>query len=302
MPQTNNLPLPNFLIVGAQRSGTTSLHYYLTQHKDVLLPDTKKEVNFFTNQPFSKKSIDDYRQYFGHWCGERAVGEASPTYMFTSYVPKLIASQLPNVKILCILRDPVARSYSHYCYSLKRKLEWLPFNQAIAQEDQRVKKLWETTGRESWYYAYKYLSDYELHLKRFMEYFPRDQIFVTTFEKLVNTPDDALREICQFINVDENFQFQKITKDNIRTNFGQYPSFPQLYRSLVYIQRNWSQIPGLWRLSNLSKSLLPKLPLINLLPEPDLKSCMELKRFFTPKVQEIQKNFNVDFSKWNLAI
>jgi len=297
---TNKLPLPNFLIIGAQRSGTTALHHYLMQHQDILLPNIRKELNFFTDQPFSQKSMEDYRLYFSHWSGENAVGEISPTYMFTSYVPKLIASQLPNVKIVCILRDPVARSYSHYCYSLKRRLEWLSFNQAIDREEQRTKSLWEKTGKELWFYAYKYLSDYEFHLRHFMEVFPTNQILVTTFEKLVNCPDDALREICQFINVNESFHFEKINKNTVHTNFGQYPYFPKLYRSIVYIQRNWSEIPVLWRVANQSKVLLPKFTMTDSIPPPDPQSCAKLKKFFAPKVQQIQKLFDIDLSRWNL--
>lgn len=105
--------LPNFLIVGAARAGTTSLYYYLKQHPDVFM-SPKKEIDFFDVDKNFEKGLDWYERYFEGYTGQKAIGEASPLYMYLEKVPKRIAKVIPDVKLIFILRNPVDRAYSHY--------------------------------------------------------------------------------------------------------------------------------------------------------------------------------------------
>ena len=138
--------LPGFLIIGAQRAGTTSLHRYLVQHPAVGTMLRTKGVHFFdTNYG---RGMDWYASRFptrayGWWVRRRTgtgllCGEASPYYLFHPLVPARVAEHLPEVKLIALLRDPVQRAYSHHQHELARGFETLPFEQAIEREPQRL--------------------------------------------------------------------------------------------------------------------------------------------------------------------
>ena len=121
--------LPTFLILGAQKCGTTSLHSLLAQHPEICMSEPK-ETNFF-NIHFDR-GLEYYREtFFNSWKGHKAVGEASPSYFFLPYVPERIAAALPGVKMMVILRDPVKRAFSHWWMKTTFGDESLGFREAI---------------------------------------------------------------------------------------------------------------------------------------------------------------------------
>lgn len=137
---------PGFLIAGAQRAGTTSLHRYLMQHPAILSARLTKGVHYF--DAHYEESHDWYRSHFPTRAKLRRLsarlgvpaltGEGSPYYMFHPAIPQRIASMLPHVKLLVILRDPVSRAWSHYHHEVARGFEDLPFEQALDAEAARL--------------------------------------------------------------------------------------------------------------------------------------------------------------------
>jgi hypothetical protein len=137
--------LPDFIIIGGQRCGTTSLFNYLTQHPDVF-PSCPKEVHYFSIH--YHKGVNWYRSHFplvmqksyverGH--DRRFVaGEATPYYIAHPHAPQRIAETVPEAKLIVLLRNPVDRAYSHYHYEVKNGLETLSFAEAIDREDERL--------------------------------------------------------------------------------------------------------------------------------------------------------------------
>lgn len=135
---------PDFLIVGAQRCGTTSLFKTLVQHPDVAPPFLRKGVHYF-----DKSYAHGLQWYRGHFPlqatsllrrrgRQRITGESSPYYMFHPLAPARIAADLPEVRLLVLLRDPVERAYSAHAHELARGFETLPFEQALEAEPDRV--------------------------------------------------------------------------------------------------------------------------------------------------------------------
>src|SRR5690242_6983741 len=156
--------LPDFLIIGTQRGGTTSLYHYLEAHP-CIGPSTTKEIHFFDRRV--NKGIAWYRghfptrieKYYVERLHGRAfiTGEASPSYLFHPHVPRRIAKVLPHTKLIILLRNPIDRAYCQYYHSLELGYETLSFEEAIQGEEERTarerEKMLKDEGYES--YAYK---------------------------------------------------------------------------------------------------------------------------------------------------
>ena len=158
--------LPNFIIIGSPKSGTTSLFNYLIQHPDIV-GITRKEPHFF-NISYSK-NLNWYKMYFptkSQLISNKITGEATPSYFIDPFVPKRIFSVLPDIKLILLLRNPIDRSFSHYKHSFKDGFENLSFENAIAAEEKRLEnyendlKIKSTNGNESFLEYVKKLSQY----------------------------------------------------------------------------------------------------------------------------------------------
>ena len=132
--------LPNFIIVGAPKAGTTSLYHYLSEHPQVFMSDPK-EVNFFSKeeieaqglyyQDFKAKDLNSYEKLFNEGIGKKAVGEGSVSYLFYPDTPAKIKASIPEVKIIILLRNPVERGYSHYLMDYRMGLTDLSYEEIV---------------------------------------------------------------------------------------------------------------------------------------------------------------------------
>jgi len=131
----SELRLPDFVVIGAQKAGTTSLHAALAQHPQLFLPSTK-ELHYFSSgfdQPLAS-----YGAHFGPARADQVCGEATPYYLFHPAAPQRLAACLPQARLIVLLRDPVARSLSHYFHAIRRGNETLPLEAALAAEPERL--------------------------------------------------------------------------------------------------------------------------------------------------------------------
>ncbi len=119
------MALPNFLCVGAQKAGTTTLYEILKQHPDIFLPQNIKETKFFVYDEKYEKGVQWYqKEFFSEWNGQKAIGEVDPAMMFEEKSAQRIFDTLGNnVKLIFIFRNPVARAYSHYLMSQRKGAE-----------------------------------------------------------------------------------------------------------------------------------------------------------------------------------
>jgi hypothetical protein len=222
------MTLPNFIGIGAARSGTTSLHRYLLQHPDVFLP-TPKETNFFSPQGHGRgvataATLREYERLFDGASHHTAVGEISPQYMPDPASAEQILGTLGPVRVIAILRDPVARAHSHHQHRAKAGLDRRPFDAAAVEGEPYVE--WSRYGE---------------HLQRYYARFPRDSLHVLLYEDFARDPAASLRELAAFLGIDASFGFDTST----RHNPGGLPRFPRLNRHL-------------WRLVTPVSKRLPK--------------------------------------------
>lgn len=191
--------LPNFLIIGATRSGTTWMDENLRIHRDIFMP-TKKELHFFDRD--YDKGLAFYENYFSAFSGEKAIGEATPAYLHCLYtnrdVPSLIHKHLPNVKLIVSLRNPVERAYSHFM-NVQAKHD---HNAGISFE-QKLQKL--RGGAELIREGF-----YAEQLQRYYRLFPAENILVMLYDDLVADPHAFLRRLYEFLGVDPTFQSKAV--------------------------------------------------------------------------------------------
>jgi len=195
--------LPNFLIIGAARSGTTTLYNRLQGHPDIYLPASKRpEPHFFLKGAELGRGLRYYEErYFSRWSGQKAVGEASTSYVFGADVPQRIRASLPDVKLICLLRNPVERAFSGYWHTVASGLETLSFEDAIAREGARKTQLAGTALGEIAPFAYVERGLYHEQLLRWLRVFERSALKIVLFDDLIGQPEAMLHDIVRFLGV-----------------------------------------------------------------------------------------------------
>jgi hypothetical protein len=202
----SNRGLPDFIIIGAQKAGTTSLFKYLRQHPNII-PAFKKEVKFFDCNYY--KGLNWYRSHFPipiEMGEEQFSGEASPHYIFHPLAPTRIAETMPNIKLIALLRNPVDRAFSHYQLNVRRRREKLSFEEAIQREEERLAGMMESIlasepVRLYNFLHYSYLSKgiYIDQLRNWFEHFPREQVLILKSEDFFNDPAGVFQTVLEFL-------------------------------------------------------------------------------------------------------
>ena len=196
--------LPDFLGLGVQKGGTTSLHRMLEQHPGVFLPPVK-EVHYFSLNFAAGEQW--YRRQFADARHEQCCGEITPYYLFHPEVPKRVHALLPKARLIVLLRDPVDRAISQYFHSCRLGLESLPIEEALAAESERLQAagavLQPADGRHRSHQEHSYLSRsrYELQLPAWEALYPGEQLLVLRSEDLFNKPAEIWARVLEFLEL-----------------------------------------------------------------------------------------------------
>jgi hypothetical protein len=188
----NRRQLPDFVIIGTQRGGTTSLYRYLAHHADVG-PALRKEVHFFDLN--YDRGVDWYRAHFPEQGQYQVVGEASPYYVAHPDVPARIHQVLPHALLILLLRNPIDRALSHYQLMVRRGLEPLSFQEAVEREPERLR---DSGGVESpsWRnYSYLARGVYAPQIERWLGLFPASQLLVIKSEDFYHDPGAVVIDV-----------------------------------------------------------------------------------------------------------
>lgn len=214
---------PDFFIIGAPKCGTTSLYYYLNQHPDICM-SIPKEPRYIELK--NKRYFDtSYKEAFRHWSGEKALGEASPTYLFAPYVAKRLYQHYPNARLIVILRDPIERAYSDWWMYYSKGIEKRSFRDCVSMNLERIADDNRFEGREGearwknevWMIEQKRriaepfyidVGHYGRQLTRYFSLFSAEQILVIRTDDLAGKPRRTLLELYNFLEVSPNAQFE----------------------------------------------------------------------------------------------
>lgn len=216
--------LPEFLIIGVQKGGTTSLYRYLEQHPCVASAFAK-EVHFFDNHTRDYKygkGMSWYRSHFVYSTSkfyhklihhqDLMTGEGSPDYIFDPNAPQRIAQALPQAKLVVMLRNPVDRAYSHYMHNARAawdvNREPLSFEEAIAAEPTRLQGEKDKLLQDASYFSYNYMhysylqrGIYADQLQTWFNLYPKEQLLILGSENFFADPQACFKQVLQFLEL-----------------------------------------------------------------------------------------------------
>ena len=290
------MTMPNFLIIGAMKSGTTALYYYLEQHPQIFMSPVK-EPNFFcsgnenTSKPDAVADIRVYERLFARVSNEKAYGEASHCYLYEPKAVERIKSCIPEARLIAILRNPVDRAYSHFLHMVRNGTEpVVDFSQVLQEE--------ATVAYRANFQDYVGRGLYHKQLIRYFDAFNEDQIKIYLYEDLSNAATYTLRDIFRFLEVDAEF----VPNISLKHNVSGHPKNKTLDRLLrkqgpvkdalkLYLPAKLR-----WRLSRPYDTLKK----LNLTKPPDMEpeirqQLIEIYREDILKLQELIKR---DLSQW----
>jgi hypothetical protein len=193
--------LVDFVIPGAQKSGTTALELYLSEHPEICVPRRMKELHFFDrDRNFTARTVDyaPYHAFFDPRPGQRLLGEATPDYLYWPSAPERMATYNPALKLIIVLRNPVTRAFSHWNMQRHLVRDPLPFFDALRAEGERTRTM---PPQRAMRFAYVGRGLYSRQLKRLWNHFPREQTIAFKSEELVERPGTVLARVAEFLGI-----------------------------------------------------------------------------------------------------
>jgi hypothetical protein len=297
--------LPNFLIIGAAKSGTSALYRYIRQHPSIFMSPLKEPHFFgFENAPPNTQgpkdyvnnaitNISDYKKLFANVTTETAIGEASPTYLQLPRAVERIYHYIPNVKLIAILRQPADRAFSAYMHVVRDQRETAPtFQEGLRREQERITANWGSI----WHYTKA--GHYYPQLKRYYDCFSPQQIRVYLHDDFVANPLTVIYDIFNFLEVDNSFIPYMQLKANVsgvqksrlyyfltNTLFNKPNPIRYIARHIIPEETRWRFTTNI-RNRNLIKQAIPS----------DVRA--ELTEKFRPDILKLEQLIDRDLSHW----
>lgn len=218
--------LPDFLIIGAAKSGTTSLYRYLLQHPQIFMPSVAKEPHFFGQAgerpcftgPGDQERVESmyivdrtaYAALFKEAAAGQHVGEATATYLYSEHAAEEIAGLIPDARLIAVLRDPVERAYSSYLHLRRDGREpEESFLRALEREPDRIRTGWMPL----WHYVA--MGKYSEQIRRYQHHFPPDQLLLLRFEDFIADAEAVVRRVLDFVGVDPDVHLDAARPHNV---------------------------------------------------------------------------------------
>ncbi|MEM9053471.1 MAG: sulfotransferase domain-containing protein [Bacteroidota bacterium] len=299
----DNRRLPDFIIPGAAKSGTTTLYQQLTGHPEIFFPKERKEPFYFSfggvepayeDSGFNKIPIwrtDQYLSLYDGASSSQKCGDASTSYLYThelsiANMRELYGDQLKKVKIIILLRNPITRAYSHYTYLIRNGFESRPFEEAISPQGIEVWK------KKRWGFDYLKYGEYADAVEAFKDAFDHVQVYLT--EDLRDTKS-TLSKVCQFLEVDEIAELREVV-----ANPSGIPKNKMLVNALRHnrafkaIGRALPQKTKL-KAQSIRDRVMGKLLTKNPMPE---ESRLALQQHYKEDIDRLSKTIDRDLSHW----
>jgi len=291
--------LPDFLIVGAPKCGTTTMHEILKQHSQIFLP-TEKEIHFFDNNKNFSKGINWYKNYFKNIPQDKIAGDITPSYMYYDYAVKRIHETFgTNVKIIFMLRNPADRAFSEYSYNLSRGLiKEQNFEKALKLEF--INK--DLPPFEKRYFSFISRGYYGYYIQIFFQYFPDKNLHFVLFEdEFLKDPEKCVKELQEFLGI----KYEKLNTD-LKSNTGFVPHYPGINK-LIYdpnpIRSVLKKMIPVYTLRKEIKDLVKEINSNKKAKQAKLSKEVKnnlLQEYYQRDIIETEKLISKDLSSWTL--
>ena len=279
------MSLPNFMCLGAAKSGTTTLYDILRQHPDLYIPSFK-EPHFFDIPENYKNGIKWYEKTYFKNANQKIVADFTPSYFFDEEAPKRIFESLGGeLKFVVILRNPLDRAYSHYLHSKRDLYEKQDFGEALKLESSRLQQYQNQADYLSYLrHSYIHQGLYSKMLKRYLQYFSLDNFLFINFEdEFLQEKDLMIQKVLHFLEIDSSI----LLNINIRSN----PASKERSKILKRMMKK----TGWWRV--LLKKMIPSLKIRQIIKNRIQRANISV--FNPPKLTQIQRHniYNSYFSR-----
>lgn len=302
------MPLPSFFVIGAAKSGTTALYFYLRQHPELYLP-LEQEPSWFAfadqspqftapddstpaENVYAVTEREEYEALYAEARQGERLGDVSPAYLYWPEAPARMADLVPDARIAVILRHPVDRAYSAFMHAMREGREPIQdFRRALEAEPERIA---ENCGLM---WRYRDFGRYAGQMKRWFRHFPRENFLIGTYEEFSRDPASFSRRVQSFVGVDGTFIPNTDTRHNasgVPRSRGAY----NLLRSdsgLARLARVAAPIIGMDRMkriqARLQGSVLERVPL-----DPTLRA--ELVDEWRPEIEEVADVVDLEIGHW----
>ena len=285
MKGSKNSPIPNLFIIGAMKSGTTSLHEYLNKHPEIFMSDIKEPGYFAECVNYYPKDYEWYMSLFSGVTDEIIVGESSTHYTklpFCDGVVQKLWEYNPNARLIYIMRHPVKRAISHYWHGVKYGDEHRDILTAIIKN-----------------HEYIAFSDYAYQLQPYIERFGNEKILTLTFEELISNPKITLKYVFDWLGVSSKYSI-----DNIQHKYNALPESFKKVKGLgvLYKFRKttfWNAVAPLVpkNIKSAAAKLTQEDTTRSLEKEEEVTKILE--DIFIEKVKNLQTLLNKRFDEWN---
>jgi len=230
-----SIRLPDFLLIGEMKCGTTTLWDLLTQDERIFAP-REKELHFFSSYSFFGASglrwpgnIAGYASNFVGVAENQKIGEATPNYLFDPLACRRIREVIPDVRLVVILRDPVDRAWSHYWHEVDRGVEDLSFEEALKAEPERLNRDYDSRQR----YSYVARGRYIENLQRFEQTFSREQLCVVFLDDLRRDLVGTICRVWQHLGLEPPVLANPTLPHRNRASFPRWPRLDRFTRSAM---------------------------------------------------------------------
>lgn len=277
--------LPNLVIIGAMKCATTSLHYYLSLHRDIQM-SAPKELAFFLSEENYAKGLDWYTSHFRK--PALIHGEASPGYAYFPFftgVAERMARTIPNAKLIYMVRDPIDRLISHYVHQVAAGSEDRSFQAALSN--------WEEN-------PYLLVGRYSFQLGQFLEWYPLKQIKVLCMEDLRTERVQTMRSVFNYLGVDERFSTSRFRLRFHETRFKRRGGEGEVFLNRMGLQNILPRLP--FEIRGLIEKILAR-PFSRRIKKPDLDEDLRerLQAYFRPDIESLRRLTGEDYSSFHHA-
>lgn len=282
----------DFVCVGVQKAGTTTLHDVLGQHHQLCLPQ-KKETHFFSDEDIYNKGTSHYLKYFDDSKPYEVYGEVDPEYSYFLESAERIFNTFGRIKIIFILRNPVDRAYSHYLMTKRRGLENLSFEEAMDKERDRI-----SNKKDKMHYSYRSRGFYSEQLLAYEQYFGSENIKVLLFEDFIEKTKESVIDIANFVGLsDFEYNLDKVSNPASEPRFKKIQEF--IYKdskikkslgSLIHSKETKRRIAEYLENLNLKTSDKKKIP-------ETVRQKLYVK-YYKKEIDYLERKLNLNLGAW----
>lgn len=287
----------DFMIIGTQKAGSSSLHYYLSQHPDIYLPPLK-DVQFFERDEYYRELDDVLKAIYKGVNDEKLIGGSDVNLLYFYHTAERLYKYNPNMKLIAILRNPIDRAYSAYWAAVRDGFESCKtFEEAISLEMDRRKG----SLRERGILTYLEHGHYDEQLGYYYTVFPKEQIYVMLLEDLKDNPEQTIKDLLTWLGVKPDLTNISLSKKSNVSSLSKVPWLQKLFTKETFLSKTYRKLPPSLRILIYERIYLTFREINSKpykYPPMSIKTRKKLINYYEPHIKRLSNMLNRDLTHW----